>query len=236
MSMTTHDDLDAGPLQELHDAYIDERGQVQPPSGWRDDLTVPLKAAEQAVKAASELRGKLTNIRAHLDVGAISREQANVQRTHIIADVRRQVEQSTDSGRRVMEALPHRVYAQAWPDDVPSNVDWVTTELEWSSVPADEAIPTFQSMVRGAIDRDDLKTAKGLMSRRGRALLAARIGKEQTDGFWPELQHDATTALESVSGDAGLPGRAFAQLDAVGRAFTAGVNLADELLNTNSPP
>lgn len=231
MPAMTTEDQHAEPLRELHEAYRAERGQVQAPPAWRDDLGIPLKAADRAVKAAQDVQFALARVRANVDAGNIHRDQGHVQRTRIIEDARREVDGFIDSGRALMKALPSRVYARAWPDSVPSGVDWDTVAMEWESVTPDDALQTFGSMVEDALTRGDANTAKGLMSRRGRALLATRIGKELTNESWPDIQREATHALGRLgTGTDADPGIALAQVDAVERAFTVGANLADMML------
>lgn len=234
--MTTSEDLKAEPLRELFETYRAERAQVKPPPSWRDDLGTPLKAADQAVKAAQDVEFALAQVRRNVDAGNIHRDQGVVQRHRIVEEARRQVDGFIDTGRKMMSALPTRVQSRAWPDAVPHNVDWDTVSMEWQSVTPDDALQTFGTMVEDALSRGDTKTAKALMSRRGKALLATSIGKELTDEAWPDLQREATEALGRMgSGTDADPGIALAQLESVERAFTVGANLADMLLQDSQP-
>ena len=229
---TTSDDLMTQPLRELTAEYNEQRAQVKPPDGWRDDLQSPLKAVDKAMKTAMNVEGHLAELRVQVDRGIIHRDQAAVQRQRVIDTAQEQVAGFLESGRRVLGALPSRVTFQAWPDTVPEGIDWDTMAMEWESVPADEAMHTFTGMVSDALARGDTKTAKGLMSRRGKALLATRVGKGAADEAWPELRRDATVALaQSGSGADAEAAAAFAQLDDVERTFAMGSNIADMVLN-----
>lgn len=146
MSITTNEDLQTQPLREMQEAYLHERAQVKPPANWREDLSVPLKAADQAVQAARNAGEQLARVRKAVNTGGISRDQADVQRKRVIEDANLQVEQFTNLARKTMQALPSRVVARAWPDTVPTGIDWDTVALEWQSV---------KPVERGAVLRRD---------------------------------------------------------------------------------
>lgn len=233
MTTTLKDDIRNEPIRIVQQAFAEARAEVKPPDSYRDDLMSPVKAVEQAVHAASQVAGQLSEVQARVDAGAIHKDQAPVLRRRIVDDARRQVDSFTDSGRKVLDALPSHIMSRAWDDAPPTDVDWTTVMTEWESVKADDAVDAFQEMTTDAIGRGDRKTARALMSRRGRALLATRIGKEQADNIFPALRTQATDALRQRgdSTDAN-PGLAMAQMEQVGKTFDAGANLADMLLQT----
>ena len=229
------DDTMTDPTRELAAEYAQRRDQVKAPPGWRDDLKSPLHAVDQAMKVSLDVERQLADVRHKVERGVIHRDQGTVQRQHIIDAAKNQVTGFLETGRKVMHALPARITSKAWPDVVPKGLDWDTLAMEWESVSPDDAVQTFSMMVNDNIGRGDITAAQGLMSRRGRALLATTIGKSQTDEVWDDLRRDATEALGRVGDGANAePGVALGQVDAVERAFTLGSNLADMLLEQNT--